>query len=367
MRFRRSVRLGPGLRMNASRSGLSVTFGPRGYHHTISTSGRRTTTVGLPGSGLYWQETRGGHTAARRATPPRPARSSRALQTGAPAAAFPVTHAGLFAPRYEKEFARALADLVAGRKDEALEHFERSVVKDSKQRSSADELLAGAICVNLGREVDAIPYLERVVSQRDELPDALMRHYLPGGMSVAIGIDDHLRVTLPLGSVAAALMLSTAYDKAGRSDEAIGVLQKLAGVHPDPVVKLMLCMAHAHKSEWRDVVTVAAGATNTDDVGLALCAVEAEALCALGLPDGALQALANALRSPSRNPELLKAARYLRARAYGLLGQPARARKELEQLYAIDPAYRDVAALLGGNESAPSARSLDSAAAGSCG
>ena len=335
MRYRRSVKLGPGLRLNASKRGMSLTFGPRGYHHTISTSGRRTTTVGVPGTGLYWQESQSARRPSERSVP-------ATRQAGRA-----VTHSGLFAPAYEKEFARALEELIAGRNEQALEHLERSVGKDSDQRSVADDLLAGTVCVILGRLPDAIPHLERVVTAQVELPDALMRHYLPDGLLVELKIGDRVHITLMLGSVAAALMLATAYETAERYDEAIGLLQQLVDAHPEPASKLLLCLLLAHEQEWQDIVTVAAGAGTADDIGLALSLLSAEALCELGLPDGALQTLSTALRSSSREPELRKQARYLRATAYQQQGQHARARKELEQLYALDPAYRDVAALLG--------------------
>jgi tetratricopeptide (TPR) repeat protein len=345
MRYRRSMKLGPGLRLNASKSGLSMTFGPRGYHHTISTSGRRTTTVGLPGTGLYWQESQTGR---------RKPKSVRATQTPqVRRAASPPTqpgraiaHAGLFAPAYEKEFARALGEMVAGRNRQALERFERAAAADTKQRSIADDLLAGSVCVMLGDAARAIPHLERVAADSRELPDALMRHYLPDGLPIELKIGEHVHVTVMMGTLAATLLLATAYEATDRFDEAIGILQQLLDAHPEPAVKLLLCLMHAHKHEWQDVVTVAAGATNDDDLGLALCVVSGEALCELGLADGALQALSSALRSSTRDPELRKEARYLRARAYAQLGQQARTRKELQQLYAIDPAYRDVAGQL---------------------
>jgi hypothetical protein len=51
-RFRRSIRLFPGLRLNLSKSGVSMTAGIRGLSVT---TGKRGTylNAGLPGSGLY--------------------------------------------------------------------------------------------------------------------------------------------------------------------------------------------------------------------------------------------------------------------------------------------------------------------------
>lgn len=52
-RFRRSFKIIPGVRLNLSGSGASVSLGPRGLHYTIGPHGMRTT-VGLPGSGVSW-------------------------------------------------------------------------------------------------------------------------------------------------------------------------------------------------------------------------------------------------------------------------------------------------------------------------
>jgi Protein of unknown function (DUF4236) len=54
-RFRRSLGLLPGVRINLSRSGPSLSLGPRGFHYTIGPRGTRVT-AGLPGSGLSWTQ-----------------------------------------------------------------------------------------------------------------------------------------------------------------------------------------------------------------------------------------------------------------------------------------------------------------------
>ena len=52
-RFRRTLRIMPGVRLNVSRSGPSVSFGARGAHYTVGPKGTRAT-VGVPGTGLSW-------------------------------------------------------------------------------------------------------------------------------------------------------------------------------------------------------------------------------------------------------------------------------------------------------------------------
>ncbi|MBQ6222977.1 MAG: DUF4236 domain-containing protein [Solobacterium sp.] len=57
VRFRRSVKISKGVKVNFGKSGASVSFGTRGLHHTIHTSGRRTTSAGIPGTGLSYVST----------------------------------------------------------------------------------------------------------------------------------------------------------------------------------------------------------------------------------------------------------------------------------------------------------------------
>ncbi len=54
LRFYRRIRLGPGLRLNLSRSGTSVTAGETGAHVTIGPRGVGSS-VGLPGTGLSYR------------------------------------------------------------------------------------------------------------------------------------------------------------------------------------------------------------------------------------------------------------------------------------------------------------------------
>lgn len=53
LRFQKRVSIIPGLRLNLSRGGASVSLGHRGVWYTVGTRGQRGT-VGLPGSGLFY-------------------------------------------------------------------------------------------------------------------------------------------------------------------------------------------------------------------------------------------------------------------------------------------------------------------------
>jgi hypothetical protein len=62
------MKLMPGVRMNLSRSGPSLSFGVRGAHLTV---GRRgvTRTVGLPGTGVFYTSRKGTHSGVHTGRP----------------------------------------------------------------------------------------------------------------------------------------------------------------------------------------------------------------------------------------------------------------------------------------------------------
>jgi Flp pilus assembly protein TadB len=58
-RFRKSVKLAPGVRVNFGKKSSSISFGGKGARYTVSTTGRKTSTVGVPGTGLSYVHTSG--------------------------------------------------------------------------------------------------------------------------------------------------------------------------------------------------------------------------------------------------------------------------------------------------------------------
>lgn len=54
LNFRKSISLGHGVKINLSKSGPSISFGKKGLRQTISATGRSTTSVGIPGTGVYY-------------------------------------------------------------------------------------------------------------------------------------------------------------------------------------------------------------------------------------------------------------------------------------------------------------------------
>lgn len=64
-RFRRSFKIAPGVRVNLNKKSASVSFGTKGLKHTVSTTGKSHTTVGIPGTGLSYTTSSGGKSGAQ--------------------------------------------------------------------------------------------------------------------------------------------------------------------------------------------------------------------------------------------------------------------------------------------------------------
>lgn len=243
-RYRKSINIGGGVRLNLSKSGVGWSVGGKGYRYTHSPRGYDRRTLSLPGTGLshVTQRSRSSRVTggSRRDTevyfqPP----EHRAPKPPSP---------GLFASRYEKAFGAGVEHLHAQRMQFALEAFERASVADDKNKAQADDLMVGLLHAQLGQVEQAITPLEKVVASDVELPDALITKYLSDyliGVTYAAGFP----AELPLDSVTAGVVLAECYRKHGRTTEAIGLLQQLAGGRPDPHFFLALAELYSETGD----------------------------------------------------------------------------------------------------------------------
>lgn len=88
LRFRKTISILPGVRLNLGKTTSSISVGVPGFRKTFNTKGQVTTTVGVPGTGLYYVDTKnpGKKAAARRkAAEENTARKTRTVREAAPA------------------------------------------------------------------------------------------------------------------------------------------------------------------------------------------------------------------------------------------------------------------------------------------
>jgi len=170
-RFYKSVSVGKGLRVGVSKSGVGLGFGTGGARYSVHSSGRTRKTMGIPGSGLSYQQY--GSTGARGTSQPR---GRRQTQVATPEVLASIFKAPLLAPKQEKLYAKGLqAALVRQDFTQAIQAFSECVSRDSSVLSAY--FLAGYSALSLERKEDAVGWLEPVVQADSALPDALMSKY----------------------------------------------------------------------------------------------------------------------------------------------------------------------------------------------
>ena len=60
LRFHKSFKILPGVKLNINKKSVGVTLGTKGAHYTINSSGKRTASVSLPGTGLSYSTSTSG-------------------------------------------------------------------------------------------------------------------------------------------------------------------------------------------------------------------------------------------------------------------------------------------------------------------
>jgi tetratricopeptide (TPR) repeat protein len=340
LRARRSIKLGPGVKLNLNKRSMGLTVGGRGAHYSVNTRGTRTRTIGIPGSGLSYVDRSGGRGRSRSNS--RTHRPPLEASTTTPSA---ITHPGIFARHYDRAFYLGITKLATGDNAGALAAFQDADKSDDKHSALSPALFAGVLSFQLDDHAGAIPYLERVTNSAQALPDKLMLKYAPDHyVGIQVG---HISFPVHVGSAAAALLLAECYSETDRLQEAIGLAQKLFEHEETQGMLVFLCALYALAHDWDEIVHATAGIDNGDDIGLMLRLFQAQAMEAQDLPDAALEAYRDALKSKKRDQELLKEARYNRANLYLALGKRAMAKRDLGRLYGDDPDYKDVRRLLG--------------------
>jgi tetratricopeptide (TPR) repeat protein len=337
-RLYKSVKLGKGVRLNLSKTGVGISAGVPGARYSVHSSGRTTKTVGVPGSGVSYRKT----------TSLRGARSAAPRGARAPVAAPTYPKAGALAPKADKLFVKGVTAYMQGQYEQGLAAFQDVAVRDAAGEHVGEEFFAAMCLVGLERIDEAVPYLETVLSSDHAIPDPLMTKYHVGG-AMQVGVTPEVLVTVPMSNLATALILAEAYQRTDQRQKAIELLETLgAEASGEPVFALSLADLYFEGDQWDDVLRVTEGVTtNDDDATLNVLNFRAYALNEKGLTEAALTLTKEALRTKKRNPALLRFARYIRGRAYENAGKAAMARKEFEKVYAEDASFADVAERLG--------------------
>jgi len=326
LRFFRRIKIAPGLTLNLSKRGGSLSVGPRGAKITAGRTGIRQT-VGLPGTGLWYTRHqssggRGGRSAPASADPP--TTPERRLSLG--------FFQKLFTPPEERSLVEGMR--LYSRGDNGLAYRELRQVDHLADAA----FMAATLAIQAKRRDEGRELLHQALRDRRNLG----RYFKKYGVffQVSLPITERITARLEPCERAVRLMLAELDQEAGEWRQAVGDLRHLLKLDPtDPVVRLSLCeilvKEAGDQTALKEVVKLTARVENQSEIEAALLLWRGKALLGLNLPTPARDALTKGLRrKKDRSPDLLEALRRARIAAYEALGEGSRARREREVLVA---------------------------------
>ncbi|MGE0682491.1 MAG: DUF4236 domain-containing protein [Candidatus Binatia bacterium] len=358
-RFFKRMNILPGVTLNLSKGGGSVSIGPQGAKLTFGTSGARTT-FGIPGTGLFYTtnfslkklgKLFGGFSDVEEPQHP----DSVAQEEGNPSAVEAARDAkqSTVAPSQQGQLTSAEKSLTAGCQALAAGNEEAALAYFSQTVKLADgAFLAGCLALKKGDVQKSVQYLTAAAQQEKELGQCLSRYSISATLSVEITEEVAAHVGPNLRGVL--LALAEAYQTQGQYPEAIRCLQRLRLLEPEDIVvklslaELLMEARNPTKEVCLEVVHLTEDVENHSALHAALLLYKAKALRGVGLLEAAQDVLTSALKkTKDRSTDLLSALRYERALVYEGQRETRKARTELEKIYAKAPDYEDVKKRLG--------------------
>lgn len=358
-RFWRRIRVAPGVTLNLSKTGGSLSFGTRGANLTLGRRGAQGT-VGIPGSGLFYTKRvgagsggKGGGTPGRGTRTHAGAPGGRERGSGEQESGQRAISRSHFRWKWlgagGKHLAEAIVLWSEGREAEATEHaLAAPELPDAR-------FFGGMLLLRAGRHADAEREFKEALRSHAEVGRWFKRLKLTLG--IEFPVTDALYVDLPLRREGVELALVEALQGQGKISEAVGIVRGLQTAHPaDPVIRislgdLLLDEAHSKKvtkSELEEVARFPDLGDSRSQVDTVMVMLKAGALQRLGLSAPSLRMLSGLLRRKSGlSEELRTAVLFERALVYALRGEARKSRSDLEEVYARDPDFRDVRARLG--------------------
>jgi tetratricopeptide (TPR) repeat protein len=353
-RFFQRFRIAPGLRLNVSKGGISLSAGPRGAQFTIGTSGTRAT-AGLPGTGLHYTV----HNPHKKLMG-QPSGRATGGRAGGQAAYEPPEPKlpnlswleRLTTDSDSKDFIDGWQAWGRGEVDVALKKF-RAVSANSKQGTDA-AWVAAVLHGQREEYAQAISLLKRALKRADDLGQACRAHdFTP---KVQVSVTPQVDAMMVPTASSARLFLAELQQSNGDLKAALATLAQALADQPegqdiDPVMLAAfgeLATEVGDSKALHQFNVLAAQLGNDTPIHTAVMLYRARALFEQKLFDAALSVLTPALRrKKDRYPELLRDIRFLRGKTYEALNKRAQARRDFERVYAEDPEYDGIRQALG--------------------
>lgn len=335
LRFRRSIKLIPGVRLNFSKSTIGLSVGVPGARVSVNSRGDVYTSAGIPGTGLYNVERSSLRGPRSRSTgaaeemefyaPPKPPKPS------------------IFALGRERTFYKFLCEHFEGEQKET-----NKVVIDSALGLAAKypkikyTYLALAVLVG-ARDDSLFPDLLKTAGDVWEKRRLGFGSYEARKYFREIGLKIQIAPGIwfdnAFGVDAYGFLYAEVLQDAKQSERAFSILEDL---EPTQLSAVSVVDIELSEKKFQDVLESTEEVELEDEATGMLYIMRAAALSELGFHDGALEALKKVIAKRSLDEEVRNRALWERANIYERQGKRKVALKELEKIVLADSKYPDV-------------------------
>ena len=336
LRFRKSMKLLPGVRLNFSKETVGLSFGVPGARYTMNSKGRRTVSAGIPGTGLYNVETLSSGTRSSRSSSSTESTFEAVESSGPPAP-------GLFARKAERALNKFLLDIYnSDHPDDA-----GSVIEKAKELSQQH--------VELKYPLELISFLHGITDeklqkeaslwggnlweQRDLLfSDKYVRKYFKGikpGVTISAGITTNMHYNeATLGFIWVEVLQGEK-----KYDEAVAVLHLLP---PNQLVAISLADIEISAGDFDGAIETTEDIEVFDDATAMLMLLRGVAFRGKDMHEAAIECFKRVLKEKKLPEPLTHRALFERGTTYALMGKKAMGIKDLEKILVDDPDYPEV-------------------------
>ena len=338
LRFRRSIKLIPGVRLNFSKSTIGLSVGVPGARVSVNTKGDVYASAGIPGTGLYNVE----RTSIRGSRKRRSRVSANGVTDDALYQDRP-PKPSLFALSRERNFYKFLKENFEGVQplDETM-IISRALELANKYPKLRHTYLAVA-CLVGARNSEKFPNFEASAAEVWENRSRAFgtfeaRKYFPQ-LSIKIQICTGIWFDDAFGVEAFAFLYSEILQDVKKSQEALSILEQMS---TNQLSAVSVVDIELSGGRFQDVLDSTEELELEDEATGMLYIMRASALSQLGFHDGALEAIKKVVAKRSLDEEVRNRALWERANIYERQGKRTNALKELEKIVLADSKYPEV-------------------------
>ena len=334
IRFRRRLKIAPGIILNFNKNSVGLSLGVRGAHYTMNSNGRRTISAGIPGTGLSSVETLSRGTRTRRST--------ASQESVTPQRSVPPSP-GFFAAKIERALYAFLMDIYNA---DSTDTPQQVVEKAAALKTQHPALAPAMELITLLHGATDSAFTDNVEAWGRQLWDTrtsvfnnpLVQKYFVG-ITPAVQITRGISTDEIYNEQLLGFIWSEVLQSKNKYDEALAVLEQM---HPDQLVAISIADIELTNGRFDEAIETTEDVDNEDDATAMLLVLRGIAFREKKLLDASAECFKRALSHKSRSEGVRHRAHFERAETYSRMGKKAMAIKDLENILVDEPDYPEV-------------------------